>query len=44
MALSDLPTIKPPKGVVFLSAVALSALVFFFTQPKSEDASERSKK
>lgn len=36
MALADLPAADPPKGVVFLSAAALAALVFFYTQRKSE--------
>ncbi|MBB5175102.1 hypothetical protein [Texcoconibacillus texcoconensis] len=43
MALSDLPSVKPPKGVIFASGVALATLMFFYTGRKDEDAQEASK-
>ncbi|EGK13300.1 hypothetical protein ACFQ49_04215 [Kroppenstedtia eburnea] len=39
MALTDLPAIKPSKGVNFLFTAFLVVFIFFFTQPKSTDVS-----
>ncbi|WP_281172451.1 hypothetical protein [Ectobacillus panaciterrae] len=37
MALTDIPTIKPPEGLIFLTAISLVTFIFFFTQPKPGD-------
>jgi hypothetical protein len=37
MALTDIPTIKPPEGSLFLIAISLGIFIFFFTQQKQSD-------
>ncbi|UOF89483.1 hypothetical protein LSG31_16525 [Fodinisporobacter ferrooxydans] len=37
MALTNLPPIKPSKGVVFFMGAFLATFVFWFTRPKSTD-------
>ena len=37
MALNNLPTIRLPKGGIFLAAVSISFFIFFFTRPKQGD-------
>ncbi|WHY81799.1 hypothetical protein [Siminovitchia fortis] len=38
MALTDVPTIKPSKGALFIVAVLLGAFLFFGTETKPADA------
>ncbi|MGC4376957.1 hypothetical protein WD019_08465 [Fictibacillus sp. Mic-4] len=37
MALTNIPTIKPPTGAIFIAALLLVIFVFFFLQPKPGD-------
>jgi hypothetical protein len=39
MALTDITTIKPSGGSIFLVALPLVMFIFFFTQPKQSDVS-----
>ncbi len=41
MTLNNLPTIKLPKGGVFLTAASLAFFIFFFTRPKEGDTEEQ---
>lgn len=38
MPLTDMPTIKPPENVIYISALLLVTFIFFFTQSKTGDA------
>ncbi|MDQ0157709.1 hypothetical protein J2S07_004056 [Robertmurraya andreesenii] len=37
MALTDIPTVRPSSGTIFLIALPIVIFIFFFTQPKSSD-------
>ncbi|HEY2420301.1 MAG TPA: hypothetical protein VGI04_02740 [Neobacillus sp.] len=37
MSLTDLPTIQPSKGGVFLLLLSIAIFIFFFTKPKEGD-------
>ncbi|EKN64565.1 hypothetical protein M670_01617 [Schinkia azotoformans MEV2011] len=38
MALTDIPTLQPSKGSIFLIALPLVIFIFFFVKSKKEDA------
>jgi hypothetical protein len=40
MSLTDIPTISPSKGGVFLIALPIVLFIFFFTQPKTSDTEQ----
>lgn len=40
MALTDLPTIEPSKGGIFLFLLSIAVFIFFFTQAKESDVSQ----
>lgn len=42
MSLTDIPTINPPEGWIFLLLLSLAIFIFFFTQPKSSDVAQLS--
>ncbi|WAH40281.1 hypothetical protein NZD89_18145 [Alicyclobacillus fastidiosus] len=35
MALTQLPTVKPPKGTIYATAIVLATFLFFFTRAKT---------
>ena len=39
MSLTDIPTIQPSKGGIFLLLLSIAIFIFFFTQPKEGDIS-----
>jgi hypothetical protein len=39
MSLTDIPTIQPSKGGIFLFLLSIAVFIFFFTQPKEGDIS-----
>jgi hypothetical protein len=40
MSLTDLPTVKPSEGWIFLFLIGLVIFIFFFTQPKASDVAQ----